>query len=389
MLISLTMKTNLKLKILLCTILSSAVFFFVSGFFSSRKCSFKCMDQNKILRDIGEKLQQTGESLETEKTPKATENGQIIQVDSTGKPQQAFAKRKNLILLSTGRGGSSFLGSLFYNNPRVMYWFEPLRTIERLVFDEKVPIKYEETCIEVLDKFYQCNFSSISDTILSAFFTKLIRKDGNTISNEHFPQFSKTLISKACNNYSHTVTKILNERVPYKTIEALKDIFQQQNQYDVKLVHLVRDPRAVIYSRVKLKWMGDHLDPSFRENVQSSICDPVLQNVRLGLFSPPLWLKNRFKVVRYEDLVANTANLTRELYSFAGFDWSASIDKWISILANNSEHSADAFSLYRNPSVAMNEWRNAPEPFIRAVEDVCSDLMDLLGYKKNDIIRKI
>ena len=375
--------------------------------------SSKSMGENTSLSDDGE--QWRTESLQTEETPKLTENGQAIQVDikskkllsrkfnsskiptskgnengEIGQPTQQFAKRKNLIIVSPGRGGSSFLGSFFYNNPHVMYWYEPLRSIVSLVSKEKEPMKYKETSIKVINAFLQCNFGNISGTTLSAFFRRMLHKNNktknreppaNTISSMHTPQFSKTLLSKACNNYSHTVMKILSLRVPYKTIEALKDLFQQKNQYDVKLVHLIRDPRAVINSRVKLKWMKDHLDPSFRENVQSKVCDPVLQNIRLGLFSPPPWLKNRFKVIRYEDLVANTVNATRELYRFAGFDWSANIDKWISILANNTQHGG-AYSLYRNASAALDNWKKAPEPFIRAVEDVCSDLMDLLGYKK-------
>ena len=76
----------------------------------------------------------------------------------------------------------------------------------------------------------------------------------------------------------------------------------------------------MVFSRVNLKWMKNNLDPSFRENVQR-ICDPILQNVRLGLLCPPPWLKDRFKVIRYEDLALNTLNVAQELYRFAGFDW--------------------------------------------------------------------
>ena len=54
----------------------------------------------------------------------STEAGIIVE---NSHPQQEFVKRrKNLIVLSTGRSGSSLLGSLFDNNPHVMYWFEPV-----------------------------------------------------------------------------------------------------------------------------------------------------------------------------------------------------------------------------------------------------------------------
>ena len=240
------------------------------------------------------KIGMKNDEISSKKTSSKKWNGESAERGERNKNvQRTFAPRKNLIILSPGRGGSSFLGTLFDRNPHVMYLFEPLYTVAKKIFKvrlflgEEEPKNYRETCLEVIDNVLQCNFS---DT------------------------------SKACNSYSHTVIKILSSRVPSKSIQTLKELFQQQNRYDVKLVQLVRDPRAVVFSRVNLKWMKHNLDPSFRENVQR-ICDPILQNVRLGLLCPPPWLKDRFKVIRYEDRALNTLNVAQELYSFAGFDW--------------------------------------------------------------------
>ena len=112
-----------------------------------------------------------------------------------------------------------------------------------------------------------------------------------------------------------------------------------------------------------MKWMKDHLSPGFHKNVQR-ICDPVLRNV-----------------IRYEDLTLNTLDTTRELYSFAGFEWSASVDEWIRALTKNTKQSG-AYSVFRNASAAVDGWKNAPEPLVRAVENICGDLMDFLGYEK-------
>ena len=77
----------------------------------------------------------------------------------------------------------------------------------------------------------------------------------------------------------------------------------------------------------------------------------------------------------------NTANIAKELYRFTGFDWSASVDEWISTLAKNTKK-GDAYSLHKNASISIGHWRNAPEPFIRAVETNCGDLMNFLGYEE-------
>ena len=309
----------------------------------------------------------------------STEAGIIVE---NSHPQQEFVKRrKNLIVLSAGRGGSSLLGSLFDNNPHIMYWFEPLRTITNQIPVKQQPTKYKETTTSVIDSFFQCGFDKIDNTILSALSRSILRKKSKALSKGQLPQFTSQLLSNACKSYDHTVIKILSARVPNTTILTLEKLFQEQNQYDAKLVHLVRDPRGVVYSRVKLGWMKKNFNsPEFRKSVRN-VFDPILQNIRLGLFSCPSWLRGRFKVVRYEDLVANMVNVTRDLYNFAGLGWSSNVDKWISTQANNSEHGR-AYSLLRNASISMNSWRHAPKPLIEAVEDVCADLMDLLGYEK-------
>lgn len=143
--------------------------------------------------------------------------------------------------------------------------------------------------------------------------------------------FSDSLLKKAWNTYKHTVIKILTSRVPDKTIQSFRELFQRQNEYDVRLIHLIHNPRAVIYSRMKsVNWTKRaYRGSNFSLDVHQ-LCDPIEQNVRMGLLDPPPWLKDRFKVVRYDDLAVNTVNIAWELYRFAGFDWSKGVDKWIS-----------------------------------------------------------
>ena len=363
------------------------------------------------LRDDKEQAERAGEALEIEKSPKTFESRHVLELgmklkepspnendgttqsdekdrkEETYQLQQTFAKRKNLIILSPGRGGSTFLGSLFDRNPHVMYFFKPLYAVKNEMFKvnlelgDKEPENYKETSIKVIDSLLQCNFSNISNSTLASFSSHFHRNRSKALSRKYLPKISNTLLSKACNNYNHTVLKILSGRLPNGTIKTFKELLQQQNRYDVKVVHLVRDPRAVVFSRVKVPgWMWGHLDPSFHKNVQD-LCHPILQNIRLGLLYPSPWLKERFKVIRYEDLALNTLNVAQELYRFAGFDWSASVHEFISALKTNTKQGG-AYSVYRNATVAISRWKRAPEPFIRAVENICGELMDFLGYEK-------
>ena len=396
------MRTSLRF-LLFCTAVASLllVFFYsqhLTGslqrpihFFAEINSASKLMREFLHLRHHEDKQRQTEEKPKMfRKVQKAKE---ILSKESDSernekqKTNKVLPIRKNLIILSPGRGGSTFLGSFFNNNPQVMYCYEPLFPVEQKMFgvhlfhQDKEPKKYKETSIKVIDGFFQCDFSNVTKAFFSAFTRSgFHRSQSKTLSKKYLPQFSNAPLSESCNSYNHTVVKILSSRLPNRTIQSLEELFQQKNGYDVRLVHLVRDPRAVIYSRVKLGWIKDHRSPRFSRNVHR-MCDPILKNVRLGLLSPPPWLKNRFKVIRYEDLALNILNVTQELYKFAGFDWSASIDEWISTL---SKHIGELgrHSLYRNASVSIGHWRKAPEPFIRAVENNCGDLMNFLGYEK-------
>ena len=121
------------------------------------------------LRDGKEQAERTGETLEIEKTPKTSESEHVLELGMKLKDpspnetdngttqsdekdrkeeryqlQQRFATRNNLIILSPGRGGSTFLGSLFDRNPHVMYFFEPLYAVENKMFNVKLRLGDKE-----------------------------------------------------------------------------------------------------------------------------------------------------------------------------------------------------------------------------------------------------
>ena len=315
--------------------------------------------------------------------------------------RQMFRTRKNVIILSQGRGGSSFLGGIFNCNPQVMYWFEPLFHVGKLfnvnLFMEEEPHTYKDTCVQLIDSFFKCDFSNLTKATLSELSDSGFRIHSNALtSGELCPNkpkstrcasFKTTLLSKACNSYKHTVIKILSPRLPNNTIQSLQELFTQQNRYDVRFINLIRDPRAVVYSWVESNWIKNHSDQEFRVNVHK-ICDSMENNVRYGLFFSPSWLKNRYKVIRYEDLVVNTVNIARELYRYTGIDWSINVDKWISdhqrglsrVRANKNP-----YSLFKNASLVINKWkRRASKEMITVVEQICGSLMNIMGYSKWD-----
>ena len=81
----------------------------------------------QVFHQIGMKRKE----ISSKKTSTKTWNGESAKREKRNKVQRTFAARKNLIILSPGRGGSSFLGAFFDRSPHVMYLFEPLRTVAK------------------------------------------------------------------------------------------------------------------------------------------------------------------------------------------------------------------------------------------------------------------
>lgn len=193
------------------------------------------------------------------------------------------------------------------------------------------------------------------------------------------------MLKNICNAHNHTVVKILIGRVPNDSIANLQELLVRRESHDVRLLHLVRDPGAIIYSVVQsVKWLNEtYLSKDFSLYV-GRMCNRTVNNLRFGLSTPPSWLRGRFKVIRYEDLINNAIIISQELYKFARFEWSASVEEWIN---DHNRPPRDAeqqgpYSLYRNVSEVIDNWKNAPMDLIKVVEDNCGDLMHMLGYER-------
>ena len=216
--------------------------------------------------DQGQRQQQAGEVLQTEKTQKTYKNVQLLESDiklkdllsrentdskaqsgGTGEReersqlQQTFARRKNLIIVSPGRGGSTFLGSLFDCNPHVMYCYEPLYAVAKKMFKAnlvrggKEPKNYKETSIKVIDSFLDCDFSDVSKATFSAFSkSHFHRSKSKALSKKYLPKISNASLSKACKAYNYTVIKILSSRVPAKRCRLLRYFFKSETDMTSK-----------------------------------------------------------------------------------------------------------------------------------------------------------
>ncbi|XP_069384856.1 carbohydrate sulfotransferase 6 [Paralichthys olivaceus] len=334
---------------------------------------------------------------------------QLSQCDATNPNTKV-----HVLLLSSWRSGSSFLGQVFSQHPSVFYLMEPswhvwsklqksgarsLRMAVRDLFRSVFQCDFS-----VMEAYLpeQCNISSLfmwshSRALCSPPACPLTPR--NEFSNQ--TQCSQTCGARglqgaedACGTYSHVVLK----EVRFFELESLYPLLQDPN-LDLRIIHLVRDPRAVVRSREASSkaFMSDNAIVLEQRNIPAAevqyqviqeICRSHVRINERATLKPPPFLKGRYKMVRYEDVARNPLEEISALYDFIGLDMTRQLEDWIYRVTHGKGKGSkkDAFKITsRNAADISQAWRTLlPHSKVKRVQEVCKGAMTLLGYRTVD-----
>lgn len=314
--------------------------------------------------------------------------------------------RTKTLISSIPRSGSSFLGELFNLHDDVFYLYEPLHSKKTFAHLNLIPQhSYNMQSLNLIQDISVCNFRKHQD-----FLSFISNPD---LSNPHFrsssrilasPPFCKhhilvnyteeeyrrncyhlnaNLVEIYCNKYNHVVIKELVHRLPYETIRGLQPLLKD---HLIRIIYLVRDPRAVIHSMINAEWIGSK-ETSFSRSVStaiSKVCKMFTNNYR-HINANKYFYKSRLLLVRYEDLVTQPEEVIEELFKFTDIEVYDKIFDWAieNIHGQFSNTNANKiFSvLLRNATFSLNSWRtrltiNA----IFKMQGKCGSTMQKLGY---------
>ena len=321
-------------------------------------------------------------------------------------------KRQNLIIVAHGRSGSSFTGNIFNHHPSVFYLFEPYQTVERLhgklePFDKD----YEEKSFAWMQSVLKCNFVSpkhandlqhyyrvvmrdeSKDTqpsiaLSSAPFCRYNTSDPNKWSlRDACPDpFDKEMLEKVCKTkYSMTVLKALFGRMPKANLEQLISICDSSNDFECKVIFLVRDPRGIIPSSQAVTFFREKDKIGLAKTREFSYlnCKTTEENLNI-IKSLPLRWRKRLKILRYEDLAMNPSKLLPGLLKFAGLPMDESLSSWLYLASHKPKTEAEqnAAPWRQDSSEGADRWRWKVQPYeITVIEHYCKHVMKLLGYK--------
>ena len=326
----------------------------------------------------------------------------FMEVDSTTS-KFGSKMRQNVLIVSDYASGSSFLGEILNQHPQVFYLYEPLKSLE--FYHENRPESIYDTMVtHLLNGIFHCNFRDLVyyTEFLSYQYSSLRHRlasralSSPPLCSENYnnPRYSIRMCaplrpqtaSAICRLHKHTAVKTNR----FNSIHKLSYLMDTEGPMDfsLKVVHLIRDPRAVLNSRVLDNSRQNWTIKSVGEHAQS-MCRDMLRNIKYAV-SAPVWLHGRYTLIRYEDLATNPHQIAEQLYRYLGVTIAPQVRSWIDrTLRDGFKSNSLLDSIYRqfsystqNLTDSVQKWRGQiPYSIVRLIETECYEVMNLVGYK--------
>ncbi|XP_076989059.1 carbohydrate sulfotransferase 4 [Tamandua tetradactyla] len=319
-------------------------------------------------------------------------------------------KPMHVLVLSSWRSGSSFVGQLFGQHPDVFYLMEPAWHVW-MSFTQSSALKLHMAVRDLVRAVFQCDMSVFDAYMLpgprkqsSIFQWETSRALCSPPACSIFPRnriisqaHCKVLcyrqpfevVEEACRSYSHVVLK----EVRFFNLKALYPLLTDPS-LNLHIVHLVRDPRAVFRSRERTQEelmidsrivVGPLWNKLTKEDqayhAMQAICKSQQEIYEAVQFLPEA-LKQRYLLVRYEDLVRKPLTQISQMYDFVGLKFLPQLQTWVHNITQGKGMGKHAFHTNaRNALNVSQAWRQSlPYEKVTHIQKICGDTMNLLGY---------
>lgn len=310
------------------------------------------------------------------------------------KPPELGVGKMRIVVLTTRRSGSSFVGQLLNEHPDIAYLFEPMQLI-------KSNDTWAEISIDVIKnymkKMFSCAFSDalhdvkevpVRESFLSPFVCSSFLRHWNQGYDRHCTGVDIKRAEFICTQARHVAIKVI--RIYPLQLPLVKEYLQEK----VQIIHLLRDPRGVMSSRITIDQFKAKQQRSMYilKNLNTLVRKAAYhcRRVRDALERLASWtaadssLSQFYRLVRYEDFAYHPEARTRTLYSSLGLELHKNVLAWIRKATNsNRAYGRRFYSTSRNSTQTAEAWRNKlPFHYVRAVQELpnCQYVMQRLGY---------
>uniref|UniRef100_A0ACB8EAH4 Uncharacterized protein n=1 Tax=Sphaerodactylus townsendi TaxID=933632 RepID=A0ACB8EAH4_9SAUR len=333
----------------------------------------------------------------------------FFQLHTWNSAQKEPPAQTHVLLVSSWRSGSSFVGQLFSQHPDVFYLMEPAWHVWAAMHQSNAKV-LQMAVRDLIRSVFKCDMS-VFDAYMSEqrnqtglFQWEASRALCSPPACDLFQRSDiiskracKTLCGKypflkvavACKTYSHVVLK----EVRLFNLRALYPLFADPS-LNLKVIHLVRDPRAVFRSREHTAGelaqdsaivVGHHsqLPETKPYAVMREICKSHIEIYTQGSCALSGLLEGRYLLVRYEDIVRDPLATVVQLYRFAGLRFTRRLKTWVHNITHGEGLGTQAFDVGSRDAVNVSQaWRKTlPYPKVAKLQEACKDAMEVLGYR--------
>ena len=284
-------------------------------------------------------------------------------------------ERRLVILISQPRSGSSWIGSIFDNIDDAFYVYEPLHPSNYKASKVHLTVqKYQE---EILRSLCECKFD---DEIVAYGLYDKSRKvtASRTFSGGLLPDVK--LLNNACRSSKYRVAKVLQLVHP-----NLLPIVKYKYKCQIDVVHLVRDPRASIKSRMDTfkRFMSNDLEmeqftPDLISNASTTICNQIMKRRQLLSRSKAV---NKYLTLSYEMFALDPVKEMKNVFSLLGLDWTNNTEDFIKESSSGTDR-IGGFGIKKNSAKMAAAWRSTGDlSYVPYVEKACTKVFETFGYK--------
>ena len=293
------------------------------------------------------------------------------------------ADARHVVVVAPGRSGSTLLQTIFLTACDSLTFFEPCRHIP------SGDVRKQQCADQVL-RFLKCDLPSRNGKWnppnLRGWLLHPYKEANTSCPTPPFRSLNK--LAPVCKAAKLVLVKEIRL---VGQLSLLASTLRQGGVDSLTVIHLVRDPRPMLASQIKLRWWN-LLKGGRREleRVARRTCTGMESDAAAGA---ALHSRDglRYVPVRFEDLVANTSQVTQQLYSALEMPVPPSTRAWLHktlrgecVAANSSEQLE--YATCRNTSVRRHAKRHSWKHSLsrrqkRIITQQCSGAMRRFGYE--------
>lgn len=179
-------------------------------------------------------------------------------------------------------------------------------------------------------------------------------------------------LQKVCEESPIIVLKTI--RVLLRDVKYLLDVFS-----NLKILHLVRDPRATLFSQAHFGMCNKKIGgwPRCTDNLCERQENDILDEELISQKCP-----DRIKTVRYESIAKRPIETSKELYSFIDVDFTTEAESYIyNITMAGKKNNCVICTTRSNSSEHVDTWTKKMNPnFIQIVNTRCRFVLNHYSY---------